>query len=220
MTATARAMALFVGAACCLLPIGCAGLAAGIGGAGGAVRGMSVPSAPTSPGIPAASTPLLLFGGEGHRTFLGCLNCSEYASDSVMNKYGQHGSAYATDSIFNRYGTFGSAYSASSPCNPYASDPPVIVDASGSFYGRLTINAYAPERTRIAYAEWLVGNLRGGGPRPLSHPLPGGRLSRKVCWLCWCEGDLSPVSADKRYAAFASNRRVSVNRVRMPRRRY
>jgi hypothetical protein len=26
---------------------------------------------------------------------------------------------------------------------------------------------------RRQIAEWLIGNLRGGGPRPPSHPLPG-----------------------------------------------
>jgi hypothetical protein len=26
---------------------------------------------------------------------------------------------------------------------------------------------------RRKIAEWLIGNLRGGGPRPPSHPLPG-----------------------------------------------
>jgi hypothetical protein len=142
----------------CFSQIGCAGLAAGIGGAGGSAGGMSVPGAPTVPSAPTASMALLLFGGEGHRTFLGCLSCSQYDANSVMNQYGQHGSPYAVDSIFNRYGTFGSAYSTSSPCNPYASDPPVIVDGGGNFYGRLTINTYAPERTRIAHwSAWIAG---------------------------------------------------------------
>jgi hypothetical protein len=35
---------------------------------------------------------LMLFGGEGHKTYLGCLNCPKYASDSVFNEYGPHGS--------------------------------------------------------------------------------------------------------------------------------
>jgi hypothetical protein len=26
---------------------------------------------------------------------------------------------------------------------------------------------------RRKIADWLIGNLRGGGPRPPSHPLPG-----------------------------------------------
>ncbi len=41
----------------------------------------------------AASFRLMTFGGNNHETYLGCLNCSEYASDSVSNSYGAHGSA-------------------------------------------------------------------------------------------------------------------------------
>lgn len=29
----------------------------------------------------------MLFGGESHNTYLGCLNCSEYDSDSNFNKF-------------------------------------------------------------------------------------------------------------------------------------
>jgi hypothetical protein len=94
---------------------------------------------------PAAK--LMLFGGPGHRTYLGCLNCAEYATDSVLNQYGTHGSAYNLDSIFNQFGDYGSAYSQYSACNPYAFDAPVIVDSAGNFYGRLTVNAYIAERT-------------------------------------------------------------------------
>ena len=92
---------------------------------------------------------LLLFGGEDHKTFLGCLNCGKYDSGSICNKYGQQGSKYATDSIWNKYGHFGSKYSDQSPWNKYASHPPVIVDRNGTFYGYLTANKYNPKRTRI-----------------------------------------------------------------------
>lgn len=85
---------------------------------------------------------LLLFGGSDHKTYLGCLNCSQYASDSVLNEYGQHGSHYSSESIWNHYSEYGSAYSLYGACNPYATDPPVIVDSDGKFYGRLTLNRY------------------------------------------------------------------------------
>lgn len=97
----------------------------------------------------ADAAPLLLFGGTGHKTFLGCLNCSKYDSGSVCNKYGEHGSKYAADSIWNKYGNFGSKYSSESPWNKYASEPPVIVDEAGNFYGYLTANSFNPKRTRI-----------------------------------------------------------------------
>ena len=92
---------------------------------------------------------LLLFGGEGHKTFLGCLNCNQYSSGSVCNKYGQQGSKYNSDSIWNKYGNFGSRYSNQSPWNQYASQPPVIVDKDGNFYGYLTASKYNPKRTTI-----------------------------------------------------------------------
>jgi len=88
------------------------------------------------------SQKLMIFGGQDHRTYLGCLNCSDYASDSVSNEYGEHGSRYSSASIWNHYNEFGSAYSNFGACNAYATDPPVIVDSEGSFYGRLTLNQY------------------------------------------------------------------------------
>lgn len=67
-----------------------------------------------------------------------------------------------TDSIFNRYGEYGSQYSTYSACSPYASDPPVIVDGAGNFYGRLTINAYNPQRTRdSSIIQWLTETVCG-----------------------------------------------------------
>jgi len=101
---------------------------------------------------------LMLFGGEGHKTYLGCLNCSETAPDSIFNKYGPHGNQYQTESLFNHYGEFGSRYSLYSACNPYASDPPVIVDPNGAFYGRLTVNANHAQITRNErWLAWIAG---------------------------------------------------------------
>jgi hypothetical protein len=83
----------------------------------------------------------MLFGGPGHKIYLGCLSCSAYNSESVFNSYGSYGSAYSATSIANAYSVYGSQFSAYSACNPYASDPPVIVDGAGRYYGRLTVNA-------------------------------------------------------------------------------
>jgi hypothetical protein len=104
-----------------------------------------------------AAQKLMLFGGAGHRTYLGCLSCSNYASDSVFNSYGDHGSAYGSESIANHYSDFGSAYSEYSACSPYASDPPVVVDGDGRFYGRLSVNPFARERLQNAdFNAWLA----------------------------------------------------------------
>lgn len=117
-----------------------------------------------SAGNPGASAPALgatkvmIFGGQGHATYLGCLSCPQYAPDSVFNAYGQHGSQYQTSSIFSAYGEFGSKYSTYSACNPYATDPPVIVDGNGHFYGRLTVNAYHPQvTTSERWRAWIAG---------------------------------------------------------------
>lgn len=95
----------------------------------------------------AMAAKIMIFGGHNHTTYLGCLNCSEYASDSVFNAYGSYGSPYGMNSIFNHYSQYGSPYSMYSACNSYASDPPVIVDEAGNYYGRLTINIYNSQAT-------------------------------------------------------------------------
>lgn len=130
-----------------LLIVGCAGAA---GGAGYRPAMSPLASAP-------APTKLMIFGGVDHKTYLGCLNCSEYAPDSVENKYGPHGSPYATESIFNHYGLFGSPYSVNGACNRYAVDPPVIVDSAGKYYGRLTLNRFASGiGVGAEYMAWLA----------------------------------------------------------------
>ncbi len=96
----------------------------------------------------ASSSSLMLFGGSGHDTFLGCVNCSEYDPASIFNSYGAHGSRYSAESVTNPYSDFGSRYSSHGACNPYAADPPVIVDSDGGFHGRLTLNRYHHQRTR------------------------------------------------------------------------
>lgn len=106
---------------------------------------------------PSGTAKLMLFGGADHRTYLGCLNCSEYAADSVLNEYGQHGSPYASESIWNHYSDYGSAYSMYGACNAYATDPPVIVDSAGKYYGRLTLNRYHSELgVGASYYNWLT----------------------------------------------------------------
>lgn len=103
---------------------------------------------------------LMVFGGQDHRTYLGCLNCSEYATDSVFNRYGTYGSSYSASSIWNHYNEFGSAYSSFGACNKYASDPPVIVDSSGNYYGRLTLNQYhAQIGAGRSYYDWLENTV-------------------------------------------------------------
>jgi len=100
---------------------------------------------------------MLIFGGEGHKTYLGCLTCSRFDGDSVFNRFGEHGSRYSGESIWNRYSEFGSHYSSYSACSRYADDPPVIVDSGGNFYGRLTLNRYHPQLgVGRQFVDWLA----------------------------------------------------------------
>jgi hypothetical protein len=100
---------------------------------------------------------IMLFGGHDHRTYLGCLSCSEYVNDSVFNAYGNYGSRYSSTSVWNHYSDFGSRYSDEGACNPYATDPPVIVDLDGNYYGRLTLNNYHPQiAAGSKFHDWLA----------------------------------------------------------------
>jgi hypothetical protein len=101
---------------------------------------------------------LLLFGGNDHGHFLGCLNCGQYDSGSVWNAYGTYGSPYNSDSIWNRYGSWGSPYNSDSPWNKYSSSAPVIVDKDGNFYGYFSANPYHNKRTTIKWLVWLLDN--------------------------------------------------------------
>jgi len=160
-----RAAGRMIALVCGLLQCGCSaafwqGFGEGLASAGGPTGGGGGNPAATVPAL--AGTKLMIFGGEGHATYLGCLSCSQYVADSVFNTYGSHGSQYQAASIFNAYGSFGSKYSTHSACNPYATDPPVIVDGNGNFYGRLTVNAYHPQVTSNAqWRAWIAGVCAG-----------------------------------------------------------
>ncbi|MDA8155223.1 MAG: hypothetical protein M0Z52_02040 [Actinomycetota bacterium] len=100
---------------------------------------------------------LMIFGGSDHKTYLGCLNCSEYASDSVLNGYGTYGSGYSSTSVMNEFSEYGSKFSDTSACNEFASHPPIIVDENGNAYGYLTLNSYHNQVRNASIVSWLKG---------------------------------------------------------------
>lgn len=100
----------------------------------------------------AFSQTLYLFGGENHDVFLGCINCGDYSSKSVWNEYCEYGSEYNSGSIWNEFGEYGSEFSSYSPWNPYATNPPVVVDDDGDFYGYFTVNEYRANRANFELA--------------------------------------------------------------------
>lgn len=101
---------------------------------------------------------LHIYGGKGHDIYLGCINCDSYNTNSIWNEYGTYGNSYNSKSIWNDYGSFGSEYSNTSPFNSYASDPPVIVDKDGGFYGYFTVNEYRSKRSTLKIALVICRN--------------------------------------------------------------
>jgi hypothetical protein len=96
-----------------------------------------------------ATTRIASFRRCHHKTFLGCLNCSPFDSGSICNQSGPNGSEFSSYSIWNRFSNFGNALSSYSPWNQYSNAGPIIVDKDGHFYGQLTANRFAIDRTQI-----------------------------------------------------------------------
>lgn len=109
-----------------------------------------------TPGRAQSPKALLLFGGEGHKTFLGCLNCSDVSTSSVCNDVGEYGSDVSSNSIWNDVGTFGSDVSPESPWDDVSQDAPIIVDKDGNSYGYFSANDVHHDRTDIG---WMVAIL-------------------------------------------------------------
>lgn len=112
---------------------------------------------PTTDGL-AQTQALLLFAGKDHKVFLGCLNCGRFDSSSVCNRFGNYGSRFADTSIWNRFGSYGSRFSGESPWNKFATDPPVVVDPDGAFYGYFTSNRFHQQRTEIKSLRVFLDN--------------------------------------------------------------
>jgi hypothetical protein len=104
----------------------------------------------------AAAGKIMIFGGQDHRTYLGCLSCSQFSPDSVFNEFSRYGNPFSGQSVFNHFSPYGSLFSPYSACNQYATDPPVLVDEDGLFYGRLTLNLYHRQANRTPdLINWL-----------------------------------------------------------------
>ncbi len=105
---------------------------------------------------------LLLFGGNGHKTFLGCLNCGKSDEGSICNKFGTYGSKFNEGSIWNNFGTYGSKFNEGSPWNKFSTSAPIIVDKNGNSYGYFSANKFHTNRTGIkgyvALLDWVADN--------------------------------------------------------------
>ncbi len=125
----------------------------GAAGALGALEGLRQLQAARE-GMPPVE--LRVYGERDHDVFLGCLNCSEISQESMKNPISIYGAAISPKSLFNRLSLYRNSFSSQSACNKLATDPPVVVDAQGHYYGLLTLNPLNPKRTQYrAIAGWL-----------------------------------------------------------------
>ena len=103
---------------------------------------------------------LMLFGGENHDVYLGCLTCTQYHSESVWNESGIYGTKLNNLSIWSEFSDFGNEFSNLSPWNEYGTAPPKIIDENGGFYGYFTRNPYFNQRTEDEFFLYVLNNFR------------------------------------------------------------
>jgi hypothetical protein len=90
-----------------------------------------------------------IFGGADHKTFLGCLTCASSDDDSIFNPGGKFGhcGGLAFDNLYchsllSAFGGGGLVAEATSACGPGSTNPPVLVDPHGQYYGRFSIGTF------------------------------------------------------------------------------
>ena len=112
---------------------------------------------------------LMVFGGPGDSTYLGCLNCSHGSRDSVFTGGGTYNGDYMGALVVNPGSVFVSPSSDYSSCNLFATHPPIVVDEQGASYGRLTINqGLAGGPTMDQLRQWIVTVCQDNGLAPAS----------------------------------------------------
>lgn len=109
----------------------------------------------TTPGTPTTSTTLpdepppppppcggeiLLIAEDGQ--YLGCVSCSEFHPESILNDFGIYGSEFSPTSIWNELGVYGSSTGPYSACNEFTRTPPHMEDENGCGYGHFGLNEY------------------------------------------------------------------------------
>jgi len=99
---------------------------------------------------------LLIFGGDSHEVYLGCL-CEGHETDSVFNLAGEYGSDLSENSMRNKFGPYGSNSADTSACSPSATHPPSVVASDGKSLGLLTLNPALKKRiVTPSVANWLA----------------------------------------------------------------
>jgi hypothetical protein len=104
----------------------------------------------------ATTYKLLIFGGDNHEVYLGCL-CEGQESDSIFNLTGEYGSDLSENSMRNKFGPYGSNSADTSACSPNATHPPSVVASDGKSLGLLTLNTSLKKRiVTPSVANWLA----------------------------------------------------------------
>jgi hypothetical protein len=101
---------------------------------------------------------LLIYGGNDHKIFLGCLNCVVNSPTSVCNENGRYGWDLQPNSIWNPNGKFGSDISPTSPWNDLGRNPPLLKTPDGASFGYLTTNTLNRKRTPIPWVLKVLNN--------------------------------------------------------------
>ena len=60
--------------------------------------------------------------------------------------------------MYNKNHTYGNKYNSYSPFNEYGSNPPVLRDKNGKFYGYFTANKYKSKRAKYDFIDVICEN--------------------------------------------------------------
>ena|SRR5947207_2598494 len=109
--------------------------------------GLPISGVPAEP-VQGARPVVWIFGGSDHKTFLGCLTCEPSAVNSIFNSDGDFGhcGGLAFDNLYchtllSAFGSTGLVAEETSACGPSSTNPPVLVDPDGHYYGRFSVGA-------------------------------------------------------------------------------
>jgi hypothetical protein len=103
---------------------------------------------------------VMIYGGENHDVYLGCITCTQFNGESVWNENGVYGTKNNNLSIWSEFSEYGNEFSYLSPWNEYATHPPILVDENGGYYGYFTRNPYFKDRTEVEFFVYVLNNFR------------------------------------------------------------
>lgn len=122
-------------------------------------------------------SPLDKYSKGESRKPLADLKANRYDTNSLSNPHGA-GSRFKVDGLNNRYSQYGSRYSNDSWTNPYATSPPKLYGADGTYHGELSANRYGSDSTSNKHGRYgsryspdSINNKYGAGSRYSTQPI-------------------------------------------------